>query len=132
MNALRRTITISAAALVALASTIPVAGSASACEIVVDSYTGSASCLDAPQPGTGFSIAWLWIGLAAVLAAAAVLLVARRRPLKRLRAPAPLTAHIAESSELHPTRRARIPTPRTAETEGQGWPVESEKHPSSR
>lgn len=132
MNALPRTITISAAALVAAASTIPLAGSASACEMVVDSYTGSAQCLDVPQPATGLSIAWLWIGLAVALAAAAALLMARRRPLKRLPAPAPLQANVAESSELHITGQARIPTPRIAEAEGSRGPVKPEKLPSSR
>jgi hypothetical protein len=132
MNALHRTNTISAAAVLAAASTIPLAGSASACEIVVDSYTGSARCLDAPQPATGVSIVWLWIGLAVVLAAAAALLMARRRPLKRLPAPAPLKANMGESSELHTTGQARIPTPRIAEDEGQREPVAPGKLPSSR
>jgi H+/Cl- antiporter ClcA len=132
MNAVRRTVTISAAALVAAASTIPLAGSAAACEIVVDSYTGSTQCLDVPQPATGLSITWLWIGLAVALAAAATLLMARRRPLKRLPAPTPLNANEGESSELHTTGQARIPTPRIAEAEGQRGPVDPEKLPSSR
>ena len=67
MNAIRRTITTSAAALVAAASTHPVAGWQPACEIVVDSLTGGSPCLDAPQPAAGFSIAGLWNCLAVLL-----------------------------------------------------------------
>ena len=114
MNAVRRTITISAAALVAAASTIPLAGSASACEIVVDSHTGSAQCLHVPQPATGVSITWLWIGLAVVLATAAAVFLARRRPLKRLPSPAPLKEQVATSTELPARKQAETQTPRTA------------------
>jgi hypothetical protein len=135
MNPVRRTITISAVALVAAVSTIPLAGSAFACEYVVDPFTGSARCVDAPQPSydTGASLAWLWISLAVVLATTAAVFLARRRPLKRLPAPAAsLKANAVESTGLHTTEQAQIPTPRTAEAEGPRRPVEPEKHPSSR
>ena len=132
MNAVRRILTTSAAALVAAASTLPLAGSAAACEIVVDSYTGSAQCLDMPQAASSFSIAWLWIGLAAVLATAAAVLVARRRPLKRLPAPAALKANVGESTRLPTTEQVQIPTQRTAEADDRRWPVEPSKRPSSR
>jgi hypothetical protein len=132
MNPIRRIITIGGATLVMAASTIPLAGSAFACEYVVDSYTGSARCLDVPQPGTSFSIAWVWIGLAVVLAITAAVLLAGRRPLRRPPAPATLQAHVGESDALHATGQVRIPTPRIAEAEGQRGPVEPGKLPSSR
>ena len=75
---------------------VPLAASAPTCEIVVDSYTGSATCLDLPQPATGFSIAWLWIGLAVVLAVTAVVLLGRRRPLPRPGCQPRLKAHLEE------------------------------------
>jgi hypothetical protein len=135
MNAVRRTLTTSAAALVAVASTLPLAGSAAACEIVVDSYTGSAQCLDLPQPTSSFSIAWLWIGFAAVLTTAVAVLVARRRPLKRRPAPTAPTApkaNVAISTRLHTTEQVQIPAPRTAEAEDGRRPVEPSHRPRSR
>jgi hypothetical protein len=132
MNAVRRTLTTSAAALVAAASTLPLAGSAAACEIVVDSYTGSAQCLDVPQPTSSFSIAWLWIGLAAILATAAAVHVARRRPLKGLPAPAATKANVGTSTRPHTTEQVQIPAPRTGEAEDGRRPVEPSHRPSSR
>jgi hypothetical protein len=131
MNAVRP-IALGAAGHVVVASMIPLAPSAPTCEIVVDSYTGSATCLDLPQPATGFSIAWLWIGLAVVLAVTAVVLLGRRRPLKRVPVPATLKAHVEESNGLQATKHVQIPRPRTAEADSQRGPVAPEKLPSSR
>lgn len=128
-----RPITLGAAGHVVVASMIPLARSAPpACEIVVDSYTGSATCLDVPQPVNGFSIAWLWIVLAVVLAATVAVFLVRHRPLKRLPVPTALKAHVEESKGLDATRHVQIPMPRTAEAASQRRPVAPEKLPSSR
>ena len=76
MNAVRRTITLSAAGLVAAASMIPLARIGVGLRDRRGLATpGQQRCLDLPQPATGLSIAWLWIGLAVVLAAAAAVLL---------------------------------------------------------
>jgi len=90
MKVHRLTTTI-VAVLVTVVSTMPLAASASGCQLVVDPFKGTARCADAPQPGTQTtdpSYQWLWISLATlVLVAAAMAFMARRRHRRSLAPP---------------------------------------------
>jgi hypothetical protein len=118
MNSALRSITISGVAVVGMASTILLAGSASACEIVVDSYTGSARCVDAPLPSSATpdpsSLGWLWIGLAVALAITAAVLLARWWTRGRTRPPRPPATKADASTKSPLSEQATPQTPRTA------------------
>jgi hypothetical protein len=86
MNPIRRIITAGAAVLLAAASSIVLAGSALACELVVDPFTGTPQCIDTSQPSYAPSAnpsPWLGIGVGVFLLVAAVVLLVRGRFPKR-------------------------------------------------
>jgi hypothetical protein len=94
MNRIRRITATSTAVLGAAASTIALAGSAYACQTVVDPFTGTPQCIDTSQPSyvapadPSPGLAWLGIIVGVVLVVAAVLLLVRGRIPKRAPAPA--------------------------------------------
>jgi hypothetical protein len=86
MNRIRRIIATSAAVLVAAASTIALAGSAYACQTVVDPFTGTPQCIDTSQPSyapPADPSPWLGISVGVVLVVTALVLLVRRRPARR-------------------------------------------------
>jgi hypothetical protein len=92
MNRNRHIVTAGAAVLLAAVSSIALAGSALACELVVDPFTGTPQCIDTSQPSYAPSAdpsPWLVIAVGVFLVVTAVVLLVRGRFPKRTPAARP-------------------------------------------
>src|SRR5687768_1412216 len=113
MNRIRRIATTSAAVLGAATSTIALAGSAYACQTVVDPFTGTPQCIDTSQPsyvGQADPSPWLGIAVGILLVVAAVLLLVRGRLAKRAPAPAQPLAKVESRAGFSTAEPADIQT----------------------
>jgi hypothetical protein len=129
MNRIHRALTTTAAVLVAAASTIGLAGSAFACQIVVDPFTGTPQCTNTVQPTSAASTdswPWLEISIGVLLVVTAVVLLVRRRFVNRAPAPAqPQPDNRTEFSAAKPAdTRARL-----AELEAE---LQDQRHENAR